>query len=285
MRKLTLLLIFTIGVFSTAFSQTESSLLWKINGNGLEKPSYVYGTIHVICPQDYIMADKVKKAFSESDQVYLELDFDDPEMMQKIMGLSMLGNGKTAKDYLSEEEYKLLDEKFNSAIGIPMAQLQVMKPLMLLSMSYMAIIKCQPMSFETVFSNMAKTENKELKGLETIEYQMSIFDKIPYTLQYKMIADLLKKEIKAQEEFNALIALYKKEDIDGLLNSMHDSEWNLEDFEESLIYNRNKEWVEKFDKIANEKSTFIAVGAGHLAGEKGFLNLLKEKGYTVEAVK
>lgn len=284
MKSLFLTLTLSLFIFIGSFAQ-ESSLLWKVTGNGLSKPSYIYGTIHLICPQDYSMDEVVKTSFSETEQLFLELDFDDPEMMQNMMALSVMTDGKTAKDYLTDEEYTLLDNKFKSTLGAGMAQLQTLKPLMLLSMSYMSILKCQPMSFETVFVGMAKEENKEVLGLETVEYQFSVFEEIPAAEQFKMIASILNDESAALEEFDALVKMYNSQDIIGLLELMDDSEWNMKKYEDALINNRNIEWAKKFATIAEAKSTFFAVGAGHLAGNKGWLALLKEKGYKVEAVK
>ncbi|WP_430934947.1 TraB/GumN family protein [Saccharicrinis sp. 156] len=268
-----------------ATNAQESSLLWRISGNGLSEPSYIYGTIHLICPQDYSMKSKVKACFAETQQVYLEVDFDDPQMMQKMMSMSMLTNGETARDYLTDEEYAYLDDKFKNTIGTGMAQLQVMKPLILLSMSYISILQCQPVSFETVFVEMAKEEDKEVLGLESLEQQMSFFNEIPLTEQFKMVSDIVKQEDKARDEFNTLVKIYNSENIKGLLEFMDESEWSMEKYEEILIHGRNKDWASKLDSIAKEKPTFFAVGAGHLAGENGWLSLLEKKGYNVEAVK
>jgi uncharacterized protein YbaP (TraB family) len=285
MKNLITTLLFAACFLGTIAAQNKSSLLWKISGNGLTEPSYIYGTIHIICPQDYHMRDAIKTAFAQTKQVYLEIDFDNPKMMQKMMASSMLTNGKTARDYLSEEEYQILDANFKNTLGMGMNQLQTLKPLILLSMSYISLIACQPQSFEATFVNMAKTQNKEVLGLETVDFQMGIFDKIPLDMQYKMIADIVKQKDKALLEFKELVSIYKQENIEGLLDLMNTSEWNFDDFEDILINNRNKTWTDKFTEIANENSTFFAVGAGHLAGEKGWLQLLKNKGYIVEAIK
>lgn len=75
----------------------EKSLLWQISGNGLAKPSYLYGTIHLICPNDYFMTDSTKAAFARTEQVYLELDMDDPSIMSKMMRTAMFSDGKNSK--------------------------------------------------------------------------------------------------------------------------------------------------------------------------------------------
>ncbi len=183
MKRLFILLAFGLSLFFSADAQ-ESSLLWRVSGNGLSEPSYIYGTIHLICPQDFLMKDNVKSAFSSTKQVYLEIDFDDPQMMQKMMGMSMMTDGKTAKDYLTDEEYLLLDSKFKAKLGAGMDKLQTMKPLMLLSMSYMTILKCQPTSFETIFEVNAflEVQNRIKRQINKNMLILNIFNFSPVTI-------------------------------------------------------------------------------------------------------
>lgn len=279
MKKLLALLGFVS--FLGAQAQDEKGLLWEISGNGLEKSSYLYGTIHIICPDDYFMADATKKAFESADQVYMELDMDDPKLMAQLQFQMMLMDGKTLKDHCSEEDYTLLDAYFIKKMNVGMAQLGRMKPLALMSMSYMSLLNCQTKSYETEFSMMAKEGEKEILGFETAMEQMQIFDKIPYAEQMKMLADMIRKEDQSLAEFAKMVAEYKEQDLSGLLKVMDDSEWNMEQYEGALIHDRNAKWIPTIEEQAKLKSTFIAVGAGHLGGEKGLISLLKEKGYMV----
>jgi len=271
-------------IFNTN-AQSEKSLLWEISGNGLKQSSYIYGTIHIICPDDYFMTNKTKEVFNKSEQVFLELDMDDPNMMKEMQNQMIITNGKTLQDYCSEEGFKTLDAYFTKNMGIGMSVLKVMKPIALMSMSYMAILDCEPKSYETEFVTMATSQKKEVLGFETVKEQMDAFDNIPYKTQMKLLADMVENEEKGKKEFTEMVAEYKEQDLDGLQKLMDDSEWNMKEFEDFMINNRNANWIPIIEKQAKEKSTFIAVGAGHLGGEKGVLELLKKKGYTVKVLR
>lgn len=262
----------------------EKSLLWQISGNGLTKSSYLYGTIHLICPNDYFMTDSTKAVFARTEQVYLELDMDDPSIMSKMMRTAMFSDGKKLKDYLKPEDATLLNDYFKQKNGIGIDQLNGMKPFTVLSMLYMTLLSCQPQSYELTFTQMATNAKKEMLGLETVEFQMSIFDQIPYEKQAGLLADMVRKKEESSKEFGKMVALYKAQDVEGLLKVMDESDWDFNGYEDLLLANRNAAWIPIMEKAMQAKSTFFAVGAGHLGGEKGVLNLLKKQGYTVKAV-
>ena len=285
MRKLPIILVATLVTLLKVNAQTEKSLLWEISGNGLTESSYIYGTIHLICPNDFILNDVTKNVFHKSKQVFLELDFDDPQLMTQMQSQLVLTNGKTLKDYCSEEDYLFLDKYFTEKIGVGMNVLSKMKPLSLMSMIYMTILQCQPASYEAEFTKLAATESKEVLGLETVSEQMEAFDKIPYEEQMQLLTDMVRNEEKGKNEFEEIITTYKNQNLTQLLELIIRSDWNSENFEQDLIVSRNKKWIPIMEKESKKMSTFFAIGAGHLAGTNGVLNLLKEKGFTVNAIK
>lgn len=267
----------------SAFSQ-EKSLLWEVSGNGLAKPSYVYGTIHMICPKDYLMTDSTKSVFGRAEQVYLELDMDDPTLMTKMMQTSMLTNGKKLKDYLSEDDYAVLDTYFKERLKMSLAMYNGLKPFTVMSMIYMTFLDCQPQSYELMFTQMATNAKKELLGLETVEFQMGVFDQIPYEKQAALLVDMVRKKEESSKEFEKMVALYKAQDLEALVKLMDDSDWDFNGYEDILLANRNANWIPIMEKAMQSKSSFFAVGAGHLGGEKGVLSLLKKKGYSVKPI-
>ncbi len=269
----------------THFIQAQDkSLLWEISGNGLSKPSYLYGTIHLICPNDYFLTDSTKAAFAKTDQVYLELDMDDPSMMSKMMKTAMFTDGKKLKDYLSADDYTLLNDYFKQKMGMGLDQMNGMKPFTVMSMLYMTLLSCQPQSYELVFTQMASNAKKEMLGLETVEFQMGVFDQIPYEKQAALLADMVRKKEESAKEFGQMVALYKAQDVEGLLKVMDNSEWDFNGYEDILLANRNAAWVPIMEKAMQTKPTFFAVGAGHLGGQKGVLSLLKKQGFRVRPV-
>ena len=265
----------------------DKALLYEVTGPGLAKSSYLYGTFHLVCPTDLIITDAMKKAVGESQQVYLELDMDDPTMMADMQKAMMMPPGKNVKELLKPEDYTVLDNYLNEKMHIGLAQMGMLKPIALLSMMYMTILPCQPVSYDLKFSEMANSEKKEVLGLENLSTQLGAMDKIPMQDQLKGLVDIARKPEDAKKEFAQFIALYKSHDINKLMSAMETSEFSGGDFsqfEESLLTERNTSWIPVIEKAAKEKPTFFAFGAGHLGNEKGILNLLRKKGYTVKAV-
>ena len=165
----------------TASADNTNTLLWRISGKNLSKPSYVFGTMHMICANDIELSDSLKKAIQGSDNVYLELDMDDMwQMMSAMMHMTMKGD-TTLSDLLSPEDYKKVKNYFKENSGlIPFSMMERYKPLLVESMIMEQAKPCDNMIvIEQLVMNEAKKSDKEIKGLETFEYQLAIFDKIP----------------------------------------------------------------------------------------------------------
>ena len=172
-------------------------------------------------------------------------------------------------------------------MNIGLAQVGMLKPIGLMSMMYMTLLPCQPASYDLTFAQMAATDKKEVRGLETLEAELAALDKIPLDEQLKGLVDMAKNPAEAQKEFTELMSLYKSHDINKLMGTMKTSKFSGGDFtqyEESLLGERNANWIPVIEKAAKEKPTFFAFGAGHLGNDKGVINLLRKKGYTVKPV-
>lgn len=273
-------------LFGTANAQ-DKALLYEVTGPGLTKPSYLYGTFHLVCPTDLNITDATKKAIGDAQQVYLELDMDDPAMMGSMQKALMLPDGKNVKDLLKPEDYTLLDNYLKQKMNMGLAQVGMLKPIGLLSLMYMTVLPCQPASYDLTFAQMAAKDKKEVLGLESVDAQLSALDKIPMEEQLKGLVDMAKKPEEAKKEFNDLLSAYKAQDIAKMMNMMKESKFAGGDFtqaEDKLLNERNANWIPVIEKAAKEKPTFFAFGAGHLGNEKGVVNLLRKKGYTVKAV-
>lgn len=277
-------LVAIVSIFSSNAQELENSTLWKIEGNGLEKASYLFGTIHITC--DATLEDDVKKALDETSQVVLEVDMDDPEMMTKMMGGMYMKDGKKISDFVSEEEYVVIDSMLTKEVGMPLKMFETMKPFFVISMLYPKMIDCPMQSFEQELMKVAKEQEEEILGLETIESQMQIFEDIPYEDQ---VADLLrtaKDNLEYDKKtFNKMLEVYKDENITAMIEMMDDeNSVAVSKHQDKLLHNRNKNWISKIEDYAKDQPTFFGVGAGHLAGEFGVIQLLREAGYTVTAV-
>jgi len=263
---------------------TENALLWSVSGNGLSTPSYLYGTIHMICKEDFLFSNTLKEKISTSKSIYLELDMDDPSMMMKMATLAIMKD-KTLEDLMSDADYKLVSAYVKDSLGMPMMLFNRMKPITLMSLIYTKVLPCSSTeSYEGKFVELAKAQKKEVKGLETIEDQMGVFDKIPDSVEAQMILEMIRTMPEQRKQMAQMVDSYKKENIQQLSEQMSESpEWK--GFEDILLANRNRNWIAIMESAMKQGSQIFAVGAGHLPGKDGVINLLRQAGYTVTPVK
>ena len=285
-KQLGLVLIFLMLQVSQGFGQStlDKSLLWEISGNGLEEKSYLFGTIHMICPDEFLMDDRIKNAFADADELIMELDMDDPAMTQKMQQVSVNPGMKNIKSSFSESELKTLDEFLIAKYGAGMDQLGILKPFVLMSMISLKMLPCEQIeSYEMFFTSLATEQKKNVEGLETIEYQMGLFDQIPVEEQTKEIAKMLTSE-ETLEEFEKMVDAYTSQDLEQLYAVVTDSDM-MGKYNDLMLGNRNKNWIPVMEENMKENQVFFAVGSGHLAGEDGVISLLRKQGYTVNPVK
>lgn len=287
LKRLGIVLMLGMWVFTSvvnAQSNGQSSLLWKISGNGLTEDSYLFGTIHIICADQFLMDDRIKNAFESTDQLVMELDMSDPDLQQKMAAISINPGMKNIQEDMDEEAAKALDEFLIESYGAGLAQLGVLKPFVLTSMVMIKQLPCEEVvSYEEFFTSLATDQNKPVKGLETVEYQMGVFDQIPAELQLAELAKMVTSD-ESEAEFKMMVETYLSEDLDRLYAIMKDSD-TMENYQDIMLDNRNRNWVSVMDAAMKNSSVFFAVGGGHLAGENGIINLLRIAGYKVEPVK
>jgi uncharacterized protein YbaP (TraB family) len=268
----------------------EKSLLWEISGNGLAKPSYLYGTIHMLCKDDAVLSDSLAVAIEKTDKVYLEVDIDNMfEMLGAFSKMKMKGD-TTLADLLSKEDYNKVKKYMESSNSLlPFSVLETYKPMLVSSLMMESGIGCEePVAMEQLIMADAKQKGKKVDGLETMAYQLSIFDSIPYKVQAEELLKYVKdggKSSEADKEFEEMMEAYKNQDLDKLSNLIGKSESNISDYEDLLLNNRNRNWVYKLKTIMKDKPVTVAVGAGHLPGEKGVISLLRKEGYSLRPVK
>ncbi len=171
--RLTLSLWIFLQVSFLGFS-LENSWHWKISGNGLTKDSYLFGTIHLICKEDFVMKDRVKNAFERSDKVVMELDLSDTQLLADMQQYSLNPGMKNIISGLSEEDAKILDAFFTENFGAGIAQIGILKTIVLSSMALIKTLPCaETESFENYFTDQSKALNKAIKELETVKIQLA----------------------------------------------------------------------------------------------------------------
>jgi uncharacterized protein len=288
MKKAVLGLLFCLAGIFTFSQENKNTLLWRISGNNLSKPSYLFGTIHLLCSEDIQLSDSLKTAIQQSDKIYLELDMDNLFEMMGAMNKMKMRNDTTLSDLLTKTEYEKVKAYFNrSRSMIPFSMLETYKPMLTASTLIQSNMNCKAVAVEQMVMKEAKANRKEIKGLETMAYQLSIFDSIPYKFQAQQLlhfVENLDSSDSSAKEYEELAMAYKAQDL-ILMEKLTSKEiMGFGNFTEVLLYNRNKNWVTKLSGLINGQSLVIAVGAGHLPGEKGMINLLRLAGYKVEPI-
>lgn len=266
----------------------EKSLLWKITGNGLEKPSYLFGTIHIICKNDFFWTDAMESALQQTEKVTFELDLDDPALQMQMAMALIAKDGKSLKSYFTAEDYELFNAYAKENLkSVPFFAIEKMTPTGVMMLMSSSMFKCEETSsYEMSISEKATTAKKEILGLETLEEQLTALNSMPADSVIDYINSIVKKEEtgKVDNQFAEMIRVYKDQDLEGMIK-LTEMEDGLTLNTDAMLNNRNKNWIPVIEKMIHTQPTFIAVGAAHLGGKEGVIQLLKAKGYKLEAVR
>ena len=293
-------------VFALTSMTASAQLLYKISGNGLEKPSYIIGTHHLINVGFVNRINGVTEALTETDQVYGELVWDtmtNTDSLKAVQNAMTLPAGKTIKDYLTPDEYKRLDAfmvaKMGTGLSNPMVASKMgnLTPMALVTQFQLLLFMTKHMgefdpssTFDQYFQAQAKKNGLPCGGLETLQKQIDVLYKgKPMSRQVEELMCFIDNENFNSQMMEDLTSAFYAQNLETLKQVMDrklggkcDSTPEEED---QLIYNRNADWVAKMADIMASKPTFFAVGAAHLPGDKGVLQLLRNAGYTIEGVR
>jgi len=283
----------------------QAQLLWKVTGNGLKKPSYIVGTYH-LAPGTFADSIKgVKNVMDEAEQVYGEIvtaDLTKPEKLMAMQTAMMLPQGQTLSKLLDADELGRLNAGLKGLMGVDMTnpmvaqQLDRLSPQALLTqLTMLSYLKKTPgfnpaNTIDIYFQKEATAKGKPTGGLETMEQQIEVMFKTCTIERQKELLMCFIDNKEMNEKLTDMITKgYFAQDIkmlkeatDMKLNSSCDA---TQEEEERMIYGRNANWVKLMPGIMNEKSTLFAVGAAHLVGDRGVLELLRKAGYRVEGVR
>jgi uncharacterized protein len=275
------------GVPVPAVFKLENTLFWEISGKDIKSSSYLFGTMHLLCSEDANLSDSLRLAIKTVEQIYFEIDLDN--MMETLGSMKYLNmsDNKRLSDLLPADDYKKVKDYFTkSKTMLPLAMMERFKPYFITALISESKFPCATKDgMEQVIMKEAKKTKKSINGLETIQYQASVFDSIPYERQAK---DLVKMIDSAGNDNNdsdiKLLEVYRKQDLNEMMK-LTAGEDGIGEYLDLLLYKRNANWVNKMPGLMKEKQTLFAVGAGHLGGEKGVIHLLRKAGYTVRPMK
>ena len=279
-------------------AQGTSSLLWKISGNGLEKPSYLFGTHHLISVSFLDSVPGLRDAFAHTEQTVGELDMAHPlEMQQVLMREAMMPAGITYDSLLNDADKQLLDSILRLNLGSGLELFGKMKPAMLNDMIFIAqyqkkyTASITESGIDQYFQDEARKLNRPVIGLEEIKDQIdAMFNSESLERQAELLICQLKNPQIQDEALAELQKAYHEQNLEKIReiyeNEMPEDPCPLTQVEKDVMNkDRNEKWLTKIPALIKEKSSFIAVGCAHLPGKDGLIEGLRRLGYRVDPVK
>lgn len=279
--KLSALIAFSLFVV-VSFGQ-QQSLLYSIKGKGI-KTAYLFGTMHMVPDSMFAISPKLEKCITKSDELVLEIS--DISNQAKALKLLNLEKGSAFDIFSAQQADSVINWGANSLGITPEAfktSFTSKQPFVLLQLGSLGLISGKTRYYETEMQRIAQDHELILSGLETMEFQFSLFQQLPDSIMASAIMEMVRSSNEQSEQFTEMLKLYQAQDVEGLsqlINSGDDILGNTD----ALLTDRNEKWVPIIEEKIKLKSCFIAVGAGHLGGENGLINLLTKSGYTVSPI-
>lgn len=291
MKKLT----FTIGLLFCILFSANAQIFYKVTGNGLEKPSYLFGTHHLAPLSVFTENASATEAFASAGQVVGEIDMtgNKMEMGMKMQPYMMAPADSTLSKVIPADKFIEADTQFQKIIqmqGVTLKMFDSLKPIAVTQQVTVAIVMQNMPEFkvneqlDTYFQTYGKESGKKIVALETVEQQAELlFASTSISSQANDLLEALSKPEAMVDEAKKLNEAYFSQDLVAMFNLTKQENSNPEFFEK-LLNNRNENWLKQLPEIMKADSSFIAIGCLHLAGEYGLVEQLRKLGYTVEAM-
>ena len=285
--------ILTILALSLMCLTSNAQLVWKISGNGIQNPSYILGTHHG-CPFNYCDSiPGLMKAFDKVDNIIGEINMIEfsemsPERMQKMQAMMMMPADTSLLSLFNEEETAKVNAWLKDEMGASLEMLSVMKPMTIMVTVQNKILKEMMPEIATMttidkyMQTLGQRKGKTIGELETADYQMELL----YGNSLEEQADALLEMIDHGDSKGLLQQLtnaYKSQNLDTLWKVFQEQMTGYE--YDAIVKVRNLNWEKQMRELLPKQSTLFVVGAGHLPGESGMINLLRKTGFKVKPVK
>jgi uncharacterized protein len=269
----------------TPYPMSESSLLWKLEGPGIKKGTYLFGTMHLIEKEHFYFPAKLNKLLAKSEALVMEL----PGLPSQVEAMQyvVLKEGSFF-DYFTPEQsdtiLKWAQEKMGLSEQAFRSTMDKMKPFLVVQMATQLQFMGKTESYEMTLQSIALEHKLEISGLETIADQMGIFDGLTKEQQSQMVMEGIRDSDKTVLLTKQMQQVYNRQEVDSLYMMINREGGVISEEQTVFLDDRNKKWIPQIIEIAKNKKAFIAVGAGHLGGPNGVIRLLQKEGYILTPV-
>lgn len=260
------------------------SLFWRITSPDGKVESYLLGSVHILEKKDFLITDSFKVCFDRSSILITEVNMKEKSAIANSYDKIMLPKGTTIRDYVSMKELMRLDTiwrrlKFNE---FEIMSFKMMKPIFWAGLVLNKLLEQPHEGYDMYFTEKAIAAQKNIIGLESIEFAMQQIDSIPLKEQYRSFLVDMKNMKQARKEMQTLSRVYRKRNITQLTKLIHEGITDMEGGEKHLLQERNNHWMSALQTNLPTQSCFVVVGAAHLFGNNGLLYLLQNKGYRLQ---
>jgi len=264
----------------------SNAVLWKITGTNLDKPSYLFGTVHALDSSEIYLHRTVLDKLGKAEKLVFETDLTLPGYQQKALQYAMMKND-SLKGVLSKEDYEFVRDFFQKEFSFPIEAVKRIKPFYLASLVGSLASKGKSHSHEQELLNVAQKRELPITGISTLEKETEILQKISVETQADYLIQAINDYQTGASEIqkSKIIKAYKRGKIEEIDQIVKDDLQETQEIYKYMFVERNKAWVSAMIELMDKGSCFFAVGTGHLAGENGLIMRLRAEGYKVKPVK
>lgn len=279
-----LFLFLLLGQYTTA-QVKKDALLWEVKSKDGKNTSYLYGTMHLMDANLFSFPKKIEKNLQKSDVLCMEI----ASLNSNLSPDAFFMKDKTINDFFNNSQLDSIYRWAEKALLMNKEQFQTnfknAKPFMLMQFIMQASLPSNTKSYEREFEALATEKKLQLKGLETVDQQLSLFDGFSYKEQAEMVMGSLRDEEKSKKSFDDMQQIYLTQNLDNLYTFMKKDADSPIGNSRVFLEDRNQNWIPKMKEMMKNQTVFFAVGAAHLAGPEGIIELLIKEGYTLIPVK
>lgn len=282
MKKLSLMAIIAFIVATFTVRAQENAILWKISGNGLAKDSYLLGTMHLMCEEDYLLKDKIKNLIPKVDVITFEINIGSEE--NKPIIPEMMKPDSNFLKGMTKAELTQMDSILTSQ-QLSIQMLDMMSPAVFISLLSLKSLECSDprkvKTMETDIQALATASNKKIDDLETLKFQMDMLNNM---FKASDLLEYLNKIDEMPAISKKMVTAYQTENLKELETIIYDNSYMSKEDLANFLTKRNINWMNKIPSPMSASSHLFAVGAGHLVGKNSLLNLLAAKGYKLTPI-
>ena len=283
-----LFVLIAAAVQMPATVEAAGPTIWELKGSG--GSVLLLGSIHLMRKSDYPLPPAVRTAYDKADRLLMELDIDDldPIVAQGlIVSMGRLDDGRTLRDVMGRRDYNVASDKI-SAMGMDLEMLATLKPwlvaITVMNMQMMQVGFQPQYGLEQYLSGLARQDGKSIDGLETMEYQLGVFDSLPEKTQSRLLLQTLDEAADMEEQLDVMTSAWRSGDMDTMARELEKSFGEYPDIYDRLVVERNRQWTAKLIDLADSaQDTLVVVGALHLVGRDSVIEMLRSRGRRVES--